>query len=190
MKKILFSFMVVCAFQMSYAQTGNEEFWRTLQHIDDVQKAHKSSNSTQENSSSSPQKLSEYVDLGLPSGTLWKIENEDGFYTYEQAVAKFGNNLPTKEQLEELKRFCRWTWTGNGYRVKGKDGESIFLPAAGAINCDDSVHYVGSGFYKSSTPLNSERGMYYQYFYLFFNSGEVYINRCAGCAGQSVRLVH
>lgn len=29
----------------------------------------------------------EYVDLGLPSGTLWKAKNEKGkYYTYEKAM--------------------------------------------------------------------------------------------------------
>ena len=45
----------------------------------------------------------QYVDLGLPSGTLWKAENEiAGHYTYEEAVVKFESKLPTKEQWEEL----------------------------------------------------------------------------------------
>ena len=49
-----------------------------------------------------------YVDLGLPSGTLWKEQNEiDGFCTYEQAMALFGNDLPTKEQWEELILSCK-----------------------------------------------------------------------------------
>ena len=43
-----------------------------------------------------------YVDLGLPSGTLWKGKNEGGWYTYEEAISMFGNLLPTKEQFEEL----------------------------------------------------------------------------------------
>ena len=191
MKKILFSFMVVCAFQMSYAQTGNEEFWRTLQHIDDVQKAYKSSNSTQENSSYSPQKLSEYVDLGLPSGTLWKDKNEDGgFYTYEEAVAKFGNNLPTKEQLEELKDFCRWSWTGNGYRVEGPSEESIFLPAAGCRDCLGHVlrsNFAGElvGWYWSSTPYNS----YFAWSLVFMGDHVNIKSNEEHCWGCSVRLV-
>ena len=186
MKKILFSFMVVCAFQMSYAQTGNEEFWRTLQHIDDVQKAYKSSNSTQENSSYSPQKLSEYVDLGLPSGTLWKIENEDGFYTYEEAVAKFGNNLPTKEQLEELKDFCRWSWTGNGYDVEGPNDNSVFFPAAGwRSSISGSIHEVDNGVYWSSTPRYSTNGAWN----LGFNSSRVLVDSSYPRTGYSVRLV-
>ena len=43
-----------------------------------------------------------YVDLGLPSGTLWKDKNEEGgFYTYDQAVSKFGNKLPTKDLVRK-----------------------------------------------------------------------------------------
>ena len=47
-----------------------------------------------------------YVDLGLPSGTLWRNSNEGGDYaryTYDEAISRFGNKLPTKQQLEELK---------------------------------------------------------------------------------------
>ena len=45
-----------------------------------------------------------YVDLGLPSGTLWKNANEggdDALYTYDEAVSMFGDKLPTKEQLKK-----------------------------------------------------------------------------------------
>ena len=127
-----------------------------------------------------------YVDLGLPSGTLWKDQNEaGGFYTYDQALAKFGRSLPTKEQLEELKNSCRWTWNGNGYKVEGPSGESIVLPAAGYRYCDGSVRYVGSyGNYWSSTPNGSEYARY-----LNFLSGKVDVYTSRRCYGQSVRLV-
>ncbi|MCQ2318846.1 MAG: hypothetical protein MJZ90_08025 [Bacteroidales bacterium] len=73
-----------------------------------------------------------YVDLGLHSGTLWKDKNEEGgFYIYDQAMSKFGNELPTKEQFEELKSSCKWAWTGSGYKVTGPSGASIYLPAEG-----------------------------------------------------------
>ena len=72
----------------------------------------------------------EYVDLGLPSGTLWKAENENcGLITHEKAVALYNNNLPTKEQFQELTTICTWTWMGNGYLVKGPNNNSIFLQA-------------------------------------------------------------
>ena len=127
-----------------------------------------------------------WIDLGLPSGTLWKDQNEaGGFYSYDQAMAKFGSSLPTKEQLEELKNSCRWTWNGNGYKVEGPSGESIVLPAAGCRYCDGSVVSVGShGNYWSSTPNGSGNA-----WGLFFGSGGAYMSFTYRCYGLSVRLV-
>ena len=75
------------------------------------------------------------VDLGLPSGTLWKNENETGgynnYFTYEQAVRQYGYKLPTKDQFEELENKCNWTWTGNGLQLTGPNGNYIILPAGG-----------------------------------------------------------
>ena len=126
-----------------------------------------------------------WIDLGLPSGTLWKDKNESGFYDYDAAVRSFGSKLPTKEQLEELKNSCQWTWTGNGYKVVGPSGASIVLPAAGRRDCYGGVDYVGSrGYYWSSSPINSDSA-----WGLYFNSGGVYMNDFYRCRGQSVRLV-
>lgn len=74
-----------------------------------------------------------YVDLGLPSGTLWKDKNEEGLYTYYTVKEKFRGSLPSKEQFEELLNVCQWVWKENGYRVVGPNGRSIFLPAEGYI---------------------------------------------------------
>lgn len=127
-----------------------------------------------------------FVDLGLSSGTLWKDKNEEGgFYTYDQAISKFGDKLPTKEQLEELKNSCQWTWTGNGYKVVGPNGQSIVLPAAGCRNCSGAVNVVGSiGNYWSSTPIGSDYA-----WYLRFYSGKVNMYDYYRCYGLSVRLV-
>ena len=127
------------------------------------------------------------VDLGLPSGTLWKDKNEDGgFYTYEQALSKFESNLPSREQFEELKSKCSWTWTGNGYKVTGSNGNSIVLPASGVHNCGGGVATVGSdGLYWSSTPKDSDNA-----WYLYFYSGGVRMSDGKRrCGGVSVRLV-
>lgn len=130
------------------------------------------------------------VDLGLPSGTLWKDKNETGgynnFFTYEEAVSRFGKRLPSEEQLQELKDKCRWTWTGGGYKVTGPNGNSIVLTAVGVRNCDGIVLYVGSnGYYWSSTPHDSEYA-----WNLCFGSGGVYMIYDRRCDSQSVRLVH
>ena len=56
-----------------------------------------------------------WVDLGLPSGTLWKDTNEEGFYTFSKAVDKFGSSLPTKQQFDELIKSCKWIYQGKDY---------------------------------------------------------------------------
>lgn len=126
-----------------------------------------------------------YIDLGLPSGTLWKYQNEESLYDYDEAVSKFGSKLPTKEQCEELKNYCDWTWTGDGYRVKGSNGNFIFLPAAGYLYCNGNVNIEGSeGGYWSSSPSDSNDA-----WDLSFDSGTVSMISCNRCYGLSVRLV-
>ena len=133
----------------------------------------------------------EYVDLGLTSGTKWKASNEVNaadaeydFFTYDKAMARFGTSLPTKEQCEELKNECQWTWTGSGYNVTGPNGKSISLPAAG-YRGDGSEYCVGSyGYYWSSTSEGSSCA-----FCLYFYSGSVVISVDYRRFEQSVRLV-
>ena len=97
-----------------------------------------------------------YVDLGLPSGTLWKSSNESGFYGYNDAVKKFGSRLPTKDQWLELKIWCTWIWTGSGYKISGDNGEVMYLPASGERDCGGSFIEEGDGgYYWSSTPYEN-----------------------------------
>jgi hypothetical protein len=82
-----------------------------------------------------------YIDLGLPSGTLWASSNSEirgkRHFTYYEAMKNFGEQMPTAEQLRELLRNCKWQWTElfggrvAGHRVTGPNGSSIFLPASG-----------------------------------------------------------
>ena len=127
-----------------------------------------------------------WVDLGLPSGTLWKSTNEKGFYyTYDEAVSQFGDNLPSREHFEELKAFCTWEWNGKGYVVTGDNGNSIILHAAGYHEYDFGVCLVGmNGFYWSSTPYGS--GYAWR---LCFGSSAVDVEFNYRRHRQSVRLV-
>lgn len=88
-------------------------------------------------------KSNNYVDLGLPSGTLWKESNEEGFFSFKDAVAKFGKSLPTKAQVLELKKKCQWTPVENGYIVKGPNSNTIYIPAAGCIDNEGLISRVG-----------------------------------------------
>lgn len=101
---------------------------------------------------------SEYVDLGLPSGTLWKKVNEPGgLYTYDRAIREFGRQLPTKEQWEEIQYLCQWIWTGSFVRVVGPNGNTIELYLKGIRYCDGELDLDDSyGCFWSSTPYDSE----------------------------------
>lgn len=130
--------------------------------------------------------VQQYVDLGLPSGTLWKSSNEKGgFYTYDDAVSKFGDELPTREQWEELKGMCTWKWTGKGYKVSGDNGRFIVLPASGAHGYEGSIGVGSNGFYWSSTLYNSDKAWCVD----FIKDG-VFVSKCHRIEGLSVRLVH
>ena len=63
---------------------------------------------------------SQYVDLGLPSGTKWKAENESGRYDIIDALNYYYDNLPSVSQFQELIDNCTWIWKGDGYKVIGK----------------------------------------------------------------------
>lgn len=94
----------------------------------------------------------EFVDLGLPSGNLWAVENvtggdysyeENGFYYYkfandndihiaENAVAQWaGNNtdvrLPTKDDYAELKDYTNVTFENNYIKFENKADSQKYI---------------------------------------------------------------
>ena len=127
----------------------------------------------------------EFVDLGLPSGTLWKAVDEPGFYTYDEATSKLGDQLPSNAQLEELKKECVWSWNGNGYHVTGPNGNFITLPASGYCDCNGSYIYMGlGGYYWSSTLTDFDAANY-----IFFDASKVSVYSVNRCNRFSVRIV-
>ena len=129
-----------------------------------------------------------YVDLGLKSGTLWKTQNEKAsnkFFTFDEAVNQFGDNLPTGEQWKELVTDCKWKYRSHSYTVIGPNGDSIIIREEGRRNIYDVVAYYG-GYYWSSTPsVDSQRAIS-----LYFDEGSVVVDDMADRGtGHSVRLV-
>ena len=89
----------------------------------------------------------EFVDLGLPSGTLWATDYEvEGtelvYLPYENAKSL---NLPTKEQWEELISNCKWEYDHAGdfneaYCI-GPNGNIVIFRITGQVHinkCTDS----------------------------------------------------
>lgn len=110
---------------------------------------------------------------------------------YDVACAKWGGKwrMPTDNEFEELIDNCKWEWTTingkNGYKVTSKkNGNSIFLPAAG-YRSGTSLHVDGfNGCYWSSTP-----GGTYGAYYLFFCSSRHNTGWYRRDGGWSVRPV-
>ncbi|MBR3075445.1 MAG: hypothetical protein IKH11_06795, partial [Bacteroidales bacterium] len=78
--------------------------------------------------------------------------------------------LPTKAQWEELRTKCTWTeetqYGHKGYRVKGTNGNSIFLPFSGS-SYDGSLHNVNTyAYYWTSEIYSSNTGANATAFYI------------------------
>ncbi len=83
----------------------------------------------------------EYVDLGLPSGTLWSAdyEKEGGEVKYMRFSESQDYNIPTKNQWEELCTICKWEriWIDNNtFRTDciGPKGKISFYPTGEITN--------------------------------------------------------
>ena len=118
--------------------------------------------------------------LYYKNGSYQKIANNISGTEYDAATAQWGSpwRMPNRYEITELMQ-CEWkqdTVNGvDGYRVTGKTGNSIFLPAAGYSWFDDdeygtTLYYRGSlGSYWSSSCNSATRA-----YYLRFSSSEVY----------------
>ena len=83
----------------------------------------------------------EYVDLGLPSGTLWSMdyEREDGNILYLPYIKAVQFNIPTEEQCKELFECCRWTHTNGIVFCIGPNGNSISFAHSGYKEIDNKT---------------------------------------------------
>ena len=137
----------------------------------------------------------EAVDLGLSvkwascNVGAYSSESYGSYYTWSETNnIDFSDNwrMPTAGEMRELRDNCVWKWTNekgiSGYRVTGKNGNSIFLPASG-FKLNNRTFDEGSyGYYWSS-------GSGSQANYLEFNSYDYDINGSEPTYGCTVRPV-
>ena len=143
-----------------------------------------------------------FIDLGLRSGTLWcnknfgaKSDSDFGnLYEWKEDIAtqELGNcwSIPSEDQFKELIDSCEWSWISvnniNGFRIVGKNGNSIFLPAGGWGK--DSIEYRNKyGYYWSSTLSANKQ---YARQLLFPKKGKGYVGNGELHVGRSVRPVY
>ena len=121
--------------------------------------------------------------------TLTTLENEDdGCYLDKNYM-----RMPTKAECEELiaNTESEWTENYNGTGIKGiifisKNGNSIFVPAVGAV-VSGVLNYFGLvGFFWSSSLSSSSVE---EAFYLFFNSDFLGVDNGYRFSGFPLRAV-
>lgn len=143
-----------------------------------------------------PLKSMNWIDLGLPSGTLWADANlanpddKNGLWSWDDVMeSEYAPLVPTKEQMQELVDYCDWEWDNEraGMVVKNKYGKKIFLPAVGYKHSqNDKLFDVGEycGLW-SSTDHPSD----FSAFNLFFRPSRYGVSRSSGTLRFSIRLV-
>lgn len=115
----------------------------------------------------------EYVDLGLPSGTLWakeyvKKDQNVLFLPYCEAVQY---QLPTEEQWEELVNVCRFLYkpyseTDNDLKEAtciGPNGQSIKFEGKGMYRGDDNDYYDAYFWLKDESDTHTKTAVRIRY---------------------------
>lgn len=115
------------------------------------------------------------------------LDSED-----DAAHVKLGGKwrMPTDAEWAALRKQCTWTWTTqngiNGRLVTASNGNSIFLPAAGARYGSDGVNVGSDGDYWSSSLYTDgpDRAWYVGFYY-----EDVGVYRYFRASGFSIRPV-
>ncbi len=98
--------------------------------------------------------------------------------------------MPTKAEMSDLIEKCTWTWKQlkgtNGYEVKGKNGNTIFLPAAGICMEAGSFDATTNGAYMTNTAMENSG---YATYYLHFKDGSKNLSTMPRYHGFTVRPV-
>lgn len=114
----------------------------------------------------------EYVDLGLPSGTLWAVDYEkegnDIIYLPYDKASQF--DIPTEEQCNELLSLCRWESIGiNSYSGKfdcvGPNGKIITFKSTGFYKVDSKDCHQNIYFWLKDQSENLDKAIAFMRYY-------------------------
>ena len=135
--------------------------------------------------------MNEYIDLGLPSGKLWATENEKGYFTFNEAVERFQDQLPTIEDWQELLDNTTHIFDDVRHRliVEAPNGEKLYLPVTGYRNGTDLFWANNVGNYWSATPDDDEYDQGVFAWVLCFNNIKAGALSIARRCGLAVRII-
>ena len=124
-------------------------------------------------------------------GICYNIGEDIAGTRYDVAYVKWGNDwqMPTKEQIDELKNNCAYIWTTvngiNGKLFISSNDRTIFLPAAWS-------NYTRGAYWSSTLYAPKTDSRYYYAYHLFIDSKSTYkigYNKGARYGGRMVRPV-
>lgn len=121
--------------------------------------------------------LSKYKWYDATTGTYNIPSTNISGTQYDAATSLLGKNwrMPTEDEMNELVNKCTWTKAGNGFKVKGTNGNEIFLPFTGFYSedslVDDNKCYYWSGSY-NTLPVHEED--YWAYYLTNYTSNSEY----------------
>ena len=107
-----------------------------------------------------------FIDLGLPSGTLWATDYERkyGEIVYLPYTKAFLSDIPTVEQWRELTTKCHWEFKGDREECKrhlvctGPNGNSIlFFQTDFPTDKDNTDSFAPIHFWINEASLESSR---------------------------------
>ena len=116
----------------------------------------------------------------------------------DAAIVNLGEGwrMPTPAEIKELVDNCTWEWTTvnnvKGYKVTAKNGNSIFLPAAGVMFTKNPYYGGQYGYYLSNTLREGEESYVKMYAQGFSFQSDKYQadDRIVRNYGITVRPVH
>ena len=128
------------------------------------------------------------------SGSYGTVDNKTVLELEDDAAhVNWGGNwrMPTTAEQDELRSQCTWVWTTinnvKGYKITSKkNGNSIFLPAAGYRSRGNISNVGANGYYLSSSLSTGNSCCVYN---LYFYSGNVDWDSGNRNYGRSVRPV-
>ena len=135
---------------------------------------------------------------------LTQLLPEDDTAYQNKKIYNFKFHIPTKEQFIELIKYTKKYWVNNydpnklkhnseddggiqglnGKVFEGKNGNQLFIPAAGYC-IGSNIYGACSNLWSSSLYLSNP----YDACYLSLDSGDIYINNNSRCYGYSVHPV-
>ena len=124
----------------------------------------------------------------------WNLGMDISGSVYDAAIRNWSEpwRMPTKENIEELVKYCTFKWTTvngiNGAQMTGPNGNSIFLPAAGFCVYANTNHLGEGGEYWSSN-INGAPGATQVYSLDFDSNGIEVSSQAIRYQGRPIRPV-